>query len=493
LHDQGPAHHFDVPADGVRVFAPHRVLTGAAALLLIAGIASAQTTALVGGTVIDGTGKPGIPNAVVIVTGDRLACVGTAPQCPIPTDARRVDLAGRFITPGLVDAHVHLSQTGWFDGRPDLVDASALYPYSETARALRADPARWYRSYLCSGITAIYDVGGHPWTTALPARAEHDSLAPHLRAAGPVLAGAPRAALRVDDEIYTDLPMATPADVRASVATLKSMGASAVSVRDRAPAGATQADLDARLSEVGAAARAAGLDLIVHTTELRVAKAALRAGAAMLAHGVEDEPADDEFLTLVQTTHAIYAPTLLAERDGVRALASIVLGTRYPLDDPGRCVDSATIAKTLAVAPLRLRIPDFGSAPARVLRDLDDAELRAAMLADNLRRVAAAGATIVVGTDAGDPLVFHGASIFAELEAMQAAGLSAADVVVMATRNGARAMGRSKDFGTLEAGKLADLLVLAEDPRKDVRAFRSMTHVMRAGRLYERAALAQRN
>ena len=75
---------------------------------------------------------------------------------------------------------------------------------------------------------------------------------------------------------------------------------------------------------------------------------------------------------------------------------------------------------------------------------------------------------------------------------MQAAGLSAADIIVMATRNGAQAMGRLKDFGTLEAGKLADLLVLTEDPRVDVRAFRSLTHVMRGGRLYAQAALAQR-
>jgi imidazolonepropionase-like amidohydrolase len=465
----------------------------AGALLLAARMASAQNTALVGGTVIDGTGKPAIPNAVVLVAGDRLACVGSREQCEVPSGATRVDVTGRFLTPGLVDAHVHLGRTGWLDGRPDLVDAPTLFSYADTARALRAHPERWYRSYLCSGVTAVFDVGGSPWTTALPARAARESMAPHVRATGPVLAPAPRASLRSDDEIHGDLPMATPADARAGVAALKAMGASAVAVRYRAPAGATQGDLDARLSEVGAAARAAGLDLIVDATELRVAKAALRAGAVMLVHGVEDEPADDEFLTLVQTTRAFYAPTLLAGRDGVRALASIVLGTRHPVDDPGRCVDSATIAKTLAVAALRLRIPDFASAPARVLRDLGAAELRAAMLADNLRRVAAAGATIVVGTDAGDPLVFHGASILAELEAMQATGLSAADVVVAATRNGARAMGRAKDFGTLEAGKLADLLVLAEDPRRDVRAFRSPTHVMRAGKLYDRAALAQRD
>jgi imidazolonepropionase-like amidohydrolase len=464
----------------------------AAASLLSGGTAIAQTTALVGGTVIDGTGKPAIPNAVVLVTRDRLACVGTVSQCPIPIDAIRVEVGGSFLTPGLVDTHVHFSQTGWIDGRPDLINAPVLYPYAETARALRADPARWYRSYLCSGVTAVYDAGGHPWTIALSERAEHDSMAPHVRAAGPVLTRAPRAALHVDDELYTDLPMATSADVRTSIAALKKMGASAVKVWYPAPAPAMQNALDARLSDVGAAARAAGLDLIVHTAELRGAKAALKAGAVMLVHGVSDEPLDDEFLTLLQTTRAVYASTLLVERDSVRAFASIILGTRYPIDDPGRCVDSSTVAKTAAVAPLRLLVRDFSAASGRMLRDLDDPVGRDAMMADNLRRAYATGATIVVGTDAGSPLVFHGASIFGELEAMQAAGLSASDIIVMATRNGAQAMGRSKDFGTLEAGKLADLLILAEDPRKNVRAFRSLTHIMRGGRLYEQAALAQR-
>ncbi len=213
----------------------------------------------------------------------------------------------------------------------------------------------------------------------------------------------------------------------------------------------------------------------------------------MLVHSVEDEPLDDEFLTLLQTTRAVYAPTLLAERDSIRALASIILGTRYPIDDPGHCVDSNTVSKVAAVAPLRLLVRNFAGASERMLRDLDDPVGRDAMMADNLRRAYATGAPIVVGTDAGSPLVFHGASIFSEMEAMQAAGLSASDIVVMATRNGAQAMARLKDFGTLEAGKLADLLVLAEDPRHDVRAFRSLTHVMRGGRLYEQRASRQRD
>ena len=113
-------------------------------------------------------------------------------------------------------------------------------------------------------------------------------------------------------------------------------------------------------------------------------------------------------------------------------------------------------------------------------------------MAENLRRVHAAGGTIVVATDAGNPLTLHGPSIHNEMEAMQAAGLPANDIIVMATRNGARAMRREQDFGTLEAGKLADLLVLAEDPRANVRAFRSLLYVMRGGKLYRQEQLAQR-
>lgn len=467
-----------------------------AAWLLLAALAAidaaAQRTALIGGTVVDGNGGPGIPNAVVLVTGDRLSCVGTAAQCPIPRDATRMNVTGRFLTPGLVDAHVHFSQTGWVDGRPDGLSAPAIYPYAETARALRANPARWYRSYLCSGITAVYDVGGHPWTAALPARAESDPMAPHVRAAGPLITHASRGALMVDDTIYTFLPMATSADVHESVARLKGLGSSAVKVWYLAPTAARREELDARMLEVGAASRSAGLDLIVHATGLREAKVALRAGAVLLVHSVEDLPVDQEFLDLLAANNAIYAPTLVVGRNATRASVSIALGVRFPVDEGDGCVDPNTVAKVANVEPLRALLTEDRRSPELAYRRLESVGARSAVMAENLRRVHAAGRTIATATDAGNPLTLHGPSIFAEMEAMQSAGLSASDIVVMSTRNGARAMGRIKDFGTLEAGKLADLLILAEDPRNDVRAFRSRTHVMRAGHLHLRSALANR-
>jgi imidazolonepropionase-like amidohydrolase len=459
--------------------------------LLLASNAPAQTTALIGGTVIDGTGRS-ISDATVVVTSDRIACVGSAAECPVPAGATRVDATGRFITPGLVDAHVHFSQTGWVDGRPDGIPAPAIYPYADTARGLRANPERWYRTYLCSGITAVYDVGGHPWTTELPGKAERNPLAPHVRAAGPLITHAGRSALDVDDEIYTFLPMATPADVQSSVAKLKTMGAQAVKVWYLAPQPARRAELDARMMEVGAAAKAAGLDLIVHATGLREAKVALRAGAVLLVHSVEDQPIDEEFLRLLSANRAVYAPTLIVGRNATRANVAIGLGQRFPIDDPGRCVDAATVAKINDVEPLRLLIPEDRRSVDVAFRRLESVGARVALMGENLQRVHASGNTVVVATDAGNPLTLHGPSIYNEMEAMQAAGIKAADIIVMATRNGARAMGRERDFGTLEAGRIADLLVLTEDPRTDVRAFRSLTQVMRAGRLHRQADLIGR-
>lgn len=452
----------------------------------------AQVTALTGATVIDGTGGPAIPQGVVLVDGDRLTCVGSAAGCPIPADARRTDLAGHYITPGLVDAHVHFSQTGWIDGRPDGLSAPDLYPYIETSRYNRDHPERWYRSYLCSGITAVFDVGGHPWTTGLPAAAENDPDAVHVRAAGPLITHATRTALMANEEMYTFLPMDTPEEVSASVAKLVKMGATAAKVWYLRPPAERRDELDARLMQIGAEARAAGLELIVHATSLREAKMALKAGAKMLVHSVQDEYVDDEFLEAIRRNDAVYAPTLVVGGFWTRAMGSIALNLPPEIDDPNDCVDPGTRAKLHQTAELRALLPEARRSPEAFYRRLERGGMALAIMSENLRRVYEAGVTIATATDAGNPLTLHGPSIYNEMEAMQAAGIPAPDIVVMSTHNGAVAMNRLDDFGTLEAGKIADLIVLAENPNEDVRAFRNLTHVMRAGVLRGQAEMAYR-
>ncbi|MGI9625619.1 MAG: amidohydrolase family protein [Longimicrobiales bacterium] len=460
-------------------------------LLGLASSGAAAQTALVGATAVVGDGTQ-IADAVIVVEENRIVCIGTEATCPIPAGADQMDLSGQFVTPGLVDAHVHFSQTGWIDGRPDGLSAPDIYPYLETSRSLRADPGRWHRSYLCSGITAVFDVGGHPWTTDLPAAAEDSPDAAHVRAAGPLITHATRTALMADEDHYTFLPMDTPEEVEASVAKLVDMGSSAVKVWYLRPPEARRDELDARLLQVGAAAQLAGLDLIVHATSLREAKMALRAGAKLLVHSVEDTFVDDEFLTLLMGNDAVYAPTLNVGGFWSRAMASIALDTPYTIDDTNGCVDPGSVDKIEGTEALQALLSPAQRSTEGIFRRLERNGRTGFVMAENIRRVFEAGGTVATATDAGNPLTLHGPSIYNEMEAMQAAGIDARDVIQMSTRNGAVAMNRLDDFGTLEAGKIADLIILPEDPTADVRAFRSLTHVMRAGLLRTQRELAWR-
>ena len=109
----------------------------------------------------------------------------------------------------------------------------------------------------------------------------------------------------------------------------------------------------------------------------------------------------------------------------------------------------------------------FNAAFTQRLENFDpEADPYTEMMAQNLMKVCNAGIPIVVGTDAGNPGTLHGISIFDEMEAMQQAGIDPADLIVMAIQNGAKTMRRFEDFGSIEAGKFANFVVLNEDHQK---------------------------
>lgn len=441
----------------------------------------ADSVYLVGATVYDGTGGPAIEDAVVQVDDGRIACVGTRAECPVG-DGAVVDISGRFVTPGLVDAHVHFSQTGWLDGRPDSPLGREFYDYEALQRRLRAHPERWHRAYLCTGITAVFDVGGFPWTIDYSGEGSADRA--HVSSAGPLITHADNPHLRALGA-DTFLPMGSDEEAIASVRQIAEWGADAVKVWYLDPTEGSEEVLMQRLMKMATEARSLGLPLIVHATQLENAKTALRAGASMLVHSVDDRPVDEEFLRLARENDAVYVPTLLVGRNWTRAVVSVGRGKAAEVDDPNGCVGAETLDVINDAAELHEAAPESLKDPERLAAMLERAKKEVALMQENLRRVAEAGITVATGTDAGNPLTVHGPSIYKEMEAMQAAGLPARDIIVMSTRNGALAMGRLEDFGTLEAGKIADLVVLEEDPGADVRAFRSIERVMRGGVLRE--------
>ena len=414
-------------------------------LALAGGPATAQQPAaplvLTGATVYDGNGGPPLRDANIRVENGRIACIGSSAECPVGAGARTVDLAGQFITPGLVDAHVHFSQTGWLDGRPDSPLGRSFYDYEALQQRLRADPDRWHRAYLCTGITAVYDVGGFPWTIEYEAAAEENPERAHVRAAGPLITHADVPYLRAlnSDQF---LPMGSDEEALASVRQLAEWGARAVKVWYLNPPAEQRTALDRRLELIGEEARRHGLPLIVHATQLRNAKAALRAGAKMLVHSIEDEPVDEEFLELARETGTVYAPTLLAGRNWGRAVASVALGVPHPIDDPNGCVDAETRRVIGDAARLHETAPRNLQDLNGIFTRLENQGMEMATMHENLRRVHRAGIPIATATDAGNPLTLHGPSIYQEMEMMQRAGIPPEEIIVMSTRNGARLMGR---------------------------------------------------
>jgi imidazolonepropionase-like amidohydrolase len=147
------------------------------------------------------------------------------------------------------------------------------------------------------------------------------------------------------------------------------------------------------------------------------------------------------------------------------------------VDDPNGCVDGGTRAKVAesATAPAPTGLADRVANRKKSRSEADR------ISAANLKRVAEAGVPIAMGTDAGNPLTLHGPSVYAEMEAMQAAGLTPMQVIVASTRGGATAMGVEKEAGTVEKGKSADLLLVAGDPTKDVANLRKVRYVVRGG------------
>jgi imidazolonepropionase-like amidohydrolase len=437
-------------------------------------------TVLSGATLFDGNGGPPIVNSVIRIANGRIQCVGTSTNCQPGKDDEVVDLSGQFITPGLIDAHVHFTQTGWLDGRPHQAFVQQHYDYEKLQASLKANQDRWHRAYLCSGITAVFDPGGMPWSPAFEQAAEGHPERVHYRAAGPLITHAKVTDLRALGG-DTFLPMDSEEDVAEGVRRLLDWGARAVKVWYLNPPAERRQELDALLIKTGELARAHGLPLIVHSTELRNAKQALRAGAKMLVHSVEDTLVDAEFIELARQTKVIYAPTLQVGGNWSRALAMVALGQTITPDDPNGCIDVET-RRVIGEAPtLHETAPAAIKSAGRVFDRLEATGQERGIMMANLKTLFDAGITVATATDAGNPLTFHGPAIYREMEIMQAAGIPAADIIGLSTRNGALVLDLLGDIGTLEKGKIADLIVLAEDPSQNASAFRSVHHVMHLG------------
>lgn len=434
---------------------------------------------LKGAAIFDGNGNI-IYNGIIVVKDGIIEKIGDE-STPIPGNSNITNLVGKYITPGLVDAHVHFFQTGFFDSRPDAFDIRDSIDYVVLQEYLSKNPEPYFETYLRSGVTAVYDVGGFPWSLSLSKLSADNINAPYAEATGPLLTPVPSEYLSTFNTSH-DTVLHTLISSEQGIRIVKKnheSGANGIKIWSL---NLEDSAFMANLRSVKVSIDSLGNKMIVHATGLNGAKEAIRLGANVLVHSVDNTIVDNEFIQLAKDRNVIYCPTLLAHRGYYDAFKSLKEGFNYV--DPNNAMDERT--KGLLVASTRFmkywpsEEQDFDNYLLDYDNDLKEIERN---MATNLKLVYEAGIPIAVGTDAGNPGTFHGISIYPEMSALQEVGIPALDIITMATKNGALAMGRLDDFGTLEKGKIANLIILEKDPSENINNMSSISHVMRSGLL----------
>ena len=453
--------------------ARRRLCLFAAALgLLLGSTAGAAPIAFLGATVLDGTGAPPLANATVVIDGDRIVAVGPSAVVPVPADATHLDVRGKWLLPGLIDSHMHFFQSGGAFARADVIDLRAIRSYADEVAAVRAAiPATLART-LASGITTVVDFGGPTWTFDVRDLAARTPAAPRVAVSGPLLTPYLPPEIAVADPPM--IQIATPAQARAEVRRLAAKRPDLIKIWF-VRAGPDLSPQMAWIRAVIDEAHAAGLRVAVHATDLRLARAAVEAGADVLVHGVDDVVVDAPFVFQLQAQGVVYTPTFAVVEGYARALG---LAFR-PTTMENRTGDPAAIESILQLAQLPVRPRGVFVAPVPPI----DPES-----AVNLRRLRDAGVRIAAGSDAGNIGTLHGPGLHRELELMVQAGLTAMETIVAATHSGALLL-RNDDIGVIAPGKAADLLLLDADPLADIRNTTQIWRVVRAGVVFDPAAL----
>jgi imidazolonepropionase-like amidohydrolase len=414
--------------------------------------------ALVGATLFDGSGGPVLPNAVVVVRRGRIESVGTRAGFTLPAKTREVDVTGRWIIPGLIDAHAHVEP--WALPR-----------------------------YLAWGVTTVRDVhGALDSVLRLRDRVNLGAIAgPRMYSAGAMIDGLPTT--------YPDaLGANSPRDARKAVDRLVNAGVDLIKVYTRMDPTLLRAVLDeARtfnlrvaghlgLTDAVTAAKE-GIGSIEHLSGVPEASMA-DASSLYAAHYRGFFPgwtAFERSWAGLDSAALARVAKELADRK-VTLVPTLVLHETFSrLDDPAVLGDTMLRAVP-ELAQARWNVSDMVRRAGWT--DQDYAAFRAGRPKQDLflRLFAAAGGRIATGTDASNQLLIPGYSEHRELELLVGAGFSPRDALLAATRNGALLLGVDS-LGILAPGKVADLVILTRDPLDDIRHTLAIDRVMSRGSL----------
>lgn len=399
--------------------------------------------ALIGGTLIDVTGKPPIPNSVIVIQGDRIVSAGARSATAIPANAKLIDVTGRFVLPGLWDMHSHFYE------------------------------AEFGPTYLAAGITTARDVGNDiEFATAMrDAARQKRGLGPRMLLAGYIDG---------KNEYHSfDVQVETPEEARAAVQHYKNAGYEQIKIRNNVKL--------ETLKVICSEAHRLGMTVTGHVPDGMTALQAVEAGMDQLNHvnyvltgffpkrNRNNPPVSIN----LEAPNIKYALKFFKEHDTVIDPTAAVLELMIrPMNRP---IASFEPGVTKVPSELIVQINKKGAAP----EEAEGLDMVMNMLLKLVGALHHAGVPIVAGTDVGVPA--H--TLYRELELYVKAGMTPLEAIQSATITPARVMKLETEVGTIEPGKRADLIIVDANPLEKIGNIRTVRYVIAQGRLFESAKL----
>jgi len=448
-----------------------------------------------------------LTNQFVLIDDDRIVFIGDRPPT-VSGGVKRIDGSGKFLTPGLMDSHVHVSSTPGMDMADDSSTASLRAAYA------RQQP----RSYLYFGVTQLLDPSNTPEAIAVfNAQPLHPDLfrcgqAPVLNGYPAVLAPQPvRYAIMpnyiVDPNNKDSLPPGADPAAHTPEAVVDAVAKSgAVCIKIFVEDGFGEASnwpmlSPATIARVREAAHARGLLVVAHANALDMQRISVDGRVDVLAHGLwnwtgvtnrSGVPADiADHLQRVHKQNVGWQPTLRV-MEGMRDLFN-----PDTLDDPvyAKVVPSTLLAwyRTPAAQAFKRELKsDFGgdvpdAVPFRVFNQTGELGMRATKYLFDL------GHPLLLGSDTPSSPTYGnqpGYDTYREMMALAQGGIPLQAIFAAATLNNAKQFRIDKDYGTVEVGKVANLLLLNADPLQSVEAWNQIDKVILRGQVIDRESLA---
>ena len=448
-------------------------------------LATHAQTYLTHANLLDPVTQKTLSDQTIVYKHGKILQVGSSAKIKLPKGATIIDATGKWVMPGMVDAHVHFFQTGGLYTRPDGIDLRKYKPYEQEIAWYKQHMEQQLRRYAAAGITTVIDDG-----TTLALLQQRDTFAtkdyaPRIYMAGPLISTGydPRPFDSLTDPDKPIYAVNSPEQAVQKLTTEYPYHPDFIKIwyivlDPNAKEGAEKnlPSVKATIAE----AHAHGYKVAVHATERITAQLAVEAGADFLVHDVEDEVVDDAFVKLLKDHGTVLCPTLVVMSgyfdtfggNYVPTPEDLTLGDPeqlQSLQDLDHLPDTALVRRYHLIAKLRAK------------RTAQQDSIRKV----NLKKMTDAGVIIATGTDAGNIGTLHASSFFKEIRAMQQAGLSNWQIITASTLGGAKALGKEALFGSIRPGLSADMLILNADPVADLAGLEKLESVIQRGiRLY---------